>query len=350
MHGEYKVPGGKLVVADIETADGAITEAQISGDFFLEPEDALAAICGTLKGQSVTASVPEIATVIRAALPEDAQLFGFSPEAVAIAVRRALGVSKTWQDFEWVVVDDRPLSPAMHVALDDVLAREVASGRRAPTLRFWTWDQAAIIIGSFQSLSNEVDLDAARAHGVEVVRRATGGGAMFVEPGTAITYSLYAPVELVADMGFADSYAFLDNWVLKALNAIGIEAVYKPLNDISSPKGKIGGAAQKRFAGNKTVLHHVTMAYDMDADKMMKVLRIGREKLSDKGTASAGKRVDPVRSQSGMSREDVIAAMKDMFKELYGSTPGSISDAEYAAAEELVASKYGTAEWLNKLP
>ncbi|WP_028029671.1 lipoyl protein ligase domain-containing protein [Gemmobacter nectariphilus] len=53
-----------------------------------------------------------------------------------------------------------------------------------------------------------------------------------------------------------------------------------------SPRGKIGGAAQKRLAGNSTVLHHVTMAYDMDADKMLRVLRIGREKLSDKGTTS----------------------------------------------------------------
>lgn len=234
--------------------------------------------------------------------------------------------------------------------MDEVLSQEVASGRRAPTLRFWTWDQSAIIIGNFQSLTNEVDLEAARDLGVEVVRRATGGGAMFVEPGSAITYLIYAPVDLVADMGFADSYAFLDNWVLKALNSIGIEAVYKPLNDMASPKGKIGGAAQKRFGGNSTVLHHVTMAYDMDADKMMRVLRIGREKLSDKGTASAGKRVDPDRSQSGLPRDEVIEAMKAMFTQLNGGIAGDITPAEYAAAEALVTSKYGTEDWLHKLP
>lgn len=350
MHGEYKVPGGKLIVADIETAAGRIASAQISGDFFLEPEEALFALSEALVGLDEGASVQQVAAAIRGALPEGAQLFGFSPEGVAIAVRRALGLAKTWQDFEWNIIDAEPLSPAMHVAMDEVLSHEVAAGRRAPTLRFWTWDQSAIIIGSFQSLKNEVDMEAARELGVEVVRRATGGGAMFVEPGSAITYSLYAPVELVADMGFADSYAFLDNWVLKALNSVGIEAVYKPLNDISSPKGKIGGAAQKRFGSNSTVLHHVTMAYDMDADKMLRVLRIGREKLSDKGTASAGKRVDPVRSQSGMARDEVITAMKAMFVELNGGVAGDITEAEYRAAEALVASKYGTEEWLNKLP
>lgn len=350
MHGEYKVPGGKLVVADIQTKGGTIAAAQISGDFFLEPEEALPALADALIGHSETASAPEIASSVRQALPPDALLFGFSPEAVAIAVRRALGLAKTWQDFEWSIVDARPVSPAMHVALDEVLAHEVAEGRRAPTLRFWTWDRPAVILGSFQSVSNEVDLDAAQAMGIEIIRRSTGGGAMFVEPGSAITYSLYAPVELVADMGLAESYAFLDGWILKALNQIGVAAEYKPLNDISSPRGKIGGAAQKRFGGNRTVLHHVTMAYDMDAEKMTRVLRIGREKLSDKGTASAGKRVDPVRSQSGMSREDVIAAMKATFVDLNGGAAGDITATEYEAAKALVEAKYGTDEWLFKLP
>ena len=251
-------------------------------------------------------------------------MIGFTPESVAIAVRRALGVAKTWRDYEWQIIDSEAVPPAMHLALDDILAQEVAAGRRAPTLRFWEWDRAAIIIGKFQSLKNEVDLEATREHGVEVIRRVTGGGAMFVEKGTAITYSLYAPTELVADMSFADSYAFLDNWVLKALNEIGIDAFYKPLNDITSSKGKIGGAAQKRYQRN-TVLHHVTMAYDMDAAKMMQVLRIGREKLSDKGTASAAKRVDPVKSQTGMERRAVIDHMKKTFLDLNGGSEGAIT-------------------------
>src|SRR5690606_31082302 len=154
----------------------------------------------------------------------------------------------------------------MHVVLEEGLARKVDRCRRRPAVRFWTWERSEIIIGSVQSLMNEVKLETEKELVIEVVRRSAGGGATLVAPGYAITYSLYAPVDLVADMGFADSYAFLDNWVLKALNAIGIEAVYKPLNDISSPNGKIGGAAQKRFGSNSTVLHHVTMAYDMDAD------------------------------------------------------------------------------------
>ena len=69
-------------------------------------------------------------------------------------------------------------------------------------------------------------------------------------------------------MSFQDSYAFLDDWVIQALRGLGIDATYKPLNDITSPSGKIGGAAQKRL-GSGSLLHHVTMSYDMDGDKMV---------------------------------------------------------------------------------
>lgn len=349
MHGEYKVHGGKLVIADLDVRDGKLADVQIAGDFFLEPAEALSDIRTALEGLSAASSAEAMTEAMKAKLRADAALIGFSLEAVAIAVRRALGVARTWRDFEWQIIDSEAVSPAMHLALDDVLAREVAAGRRAPTLRFWEWERPAIIIGSFQSLKNEVDIEATRKLGVEIVRRATGGGAMFVEPGTAITYSLYAPGELVDGMSFAESYAFLDNWVLKALNELGIDAFYKPLNDISSSKGKIGGAAQKRYSGGM-VLHHVTMAYDMDAAKMMQVLRIGREKLSDKGTASAAKRVDPVRSQTGLPRREVIDRMKASFTALNGGTPDTITPGEYAAAEKLAAEKFATTEWLHAIP
>lgn len=348
MHGEYKVVGGKMVVADLEVRDGKLADVRISGDFFLEPAEALTDITAALEGLPAGSSSEDIITALDQGIPAGTALVGFSVEAIAIAVRRALGVAKGWRDYEWQVIRTDPMAPAMHLALDDVLARDVAAGKRPPTLRFWEWDRPAIIIGNFQSLSNEVDLEACDRLGVQVVRRVTGGGAMFVEPGSAITYSLYAPGELVGDMDFAASYAFLDNWVLQGLKDVGIDAFYKPLNDIASPKGKIGGAAQKRYAGGM-VLHHVTMSYDMDAAKMMQVLRIGREKISDKGITSAAKRVDPVRSQTGLPREEVIERLVSTFKAMNGGTDGGLSEDERARAEALAAEQFETDAWLNKV-
>src|SRR3546814_16205378 len=110
-----------------------------------------------------------------------------------------------------------------------------------------------------------------------------------LEPGNTITYSITAPMTLVEDMTFEQAYAFMDQWVIEALGGLGIKAWYQPLNDITSSAGKIAGAAQTRRRG--AVLHHVTMAYDIDAVRMLEVLRIGRAKLYDKGTTSAVKRV-----------------------------------------------------------
>ncbi|MDN4482534.1 lipoate--protein ligase family protein [Demequina lignilytica] len=350
MHGEYKVPGGKLVVADVELdARGEILESVvISGDFFLEPAEAILDIARHLTGMSAKATVSQLAGAVARA-GEDAEFIGFSPEAVAIAVRRALGHATSWGDHRFDVIHDVPREPHLQMALDDVLAQELAAGRRGPTLRVWEWERNAVVIGSFQSVRNEIDPEGADRHGITVTRRVSGGGAMFIQPGNTITYSLYVPTSLVEGLSFEQSYAFLDDWVLGALREVGIDARYVPLNDIASPAGKIAGAAQKRYAAG-AVLHHVTMAYDIDADAMLEVLRIGREKLSDKGTKSANKRVDPLRSQTGMAREDIIDAFLDHFRSRYSTGPGAVTDAELAAAHAQVEARFATEAWLRIVP
>ena len=349
MHGEYKVPGGKLVVVDLEERDGRIADFRLAGDFFLEPDEALEMINAAVNGLPVETDAAGIAAAVREALPEGAQLHGFTPESVGTAVRRALVTAPGFADFDWEIVHEQAVSPHMNLALDEVLTMRVGAGSRNPTLRMWEWNESAVVIGSFQSLRNEVDPEGAARHGFDVVRRISGGGAMLMAAGQIITYSLYVPASLVSGMTFADSYAFLDDWVLQALRSLGIAATYQPLNDIASPQGKIGGAAQKRLAGGG-VLHHATLSYDMDGQVLTDVLRIGREKLSDKGTTSAAKRVDPLRSQTGMPREQIITRMKETFAKLYGAVEGHITAEEYAEAEALVRDKFATDAWLHRIP
>ena len=349
MHGEFKVPGGKLVVVDLDVVDTTITNFRLAGDFFLEPDSALDVINGAINGIHADAEPRALADAIRRALPDDTIMLGFSPEAIATTIRRALQKATTFKDYQWQLIQGPALDPVVQMALDQVLAEEVGEGRRPPTLRIWEWEKPAVVIGSFQSVKNEVDLENAAKYGFDVVRRISGGGAMFMEAGSVITYSIYAPADLVQGMSFADSYAFLDEWVIVALKSLGIEATYVPLNDIASPTGKIGGAAQKRL-GVGAVLHHVTMSYDMDGAKMVQVLRIGREKMSDKGTKSAAKRVDPLRSQTGLPRAEIIEKMVATFKNLYNLTPGEITPGEMAKANQLVIEKFATEEWLQRVP
>ena len=358
MHGEYKVPGGKLVVVDLEVDDGLLRDVSVSGDFFLEPDEALGVLCAALDGVPADAGVAQLVRVLddalRLALDQGrisgpVAMVGFDTRSVALAVRRALGLSTAWADHEFALLHPGPMPPAMHTALDQVLTEELAAGRRGPTLRFWEWEEPAVVIGSFQSLRNEVDLEAARRHGVTVVRRISGGGAMFMEAGNCITFSLVVPDSLVDGMSFEDSYAFLNQWVLGALADVGVTATTTGLNDISSAAGKLAGSAQKRLAGG-AVLHHVTMAYDIDADKMLQVLRIGREKLSDKGTRSANKRVDPVRSQTQLPRDQVIDAFVAHFRSRYRTVDDGLRPAELERARELMESKFTDPAWTARVP
>lgn len=349
MRGEYKTPGGKLVAVELENRDERLADVHVSGDFFLEPDSALGTIESALNGMPVDAGTQRLADQVTSRLGPEVVMIGFDPVTVAIAAQRALGKASSWFDHTFDVIPPKLLSPVMHVALDEVMAGEIAAGRRNPTLRFWDWDSSLVVIGSFQSFRNEIDLDGARRHGIGVTRRVSGGGAMFMEPGNCITYSLTVPDSLVEGLGFEQSYQFLDAWVIDALGEIGVKARYVPLNDIVSDAGKIAGAAQKRFP-NGVVLHHATMAYDIDADKMMEVLRVGREKMVDKGVKSANKRVDPLKSQTRLPREEIIDSFADHFRKRYDTQAGSYTDGELRAAEKLGETKFSTEEWTRRVP
>jgi hypothetical protein len=90
MHGEYKTPGGKLVVADFNVRDERFSDVVVSGDFFLYPEEALDAIVGAVEGLEVTSGESEIVRAVEASIPDGTEMLGFSPEAVAIALKRGL--------------------------------------------------------------------------------------------------------------------------------------------------------------------------------------------------------------------------------------------------------------------
>ncbi len=259
-----------------------------------------------------------------------------------------ISCDERWPNLPWQIISAEPLSPQMNMAMDEVLTDRVGRRERVPTLRFWAWSAPCVVLGRFQSVRNEVREDALAEHGIELVRRISGGGAMFIEPAGAITWSLYLPETFVDGLSFPESYAFLDSWVVSGLRDLGIDAWYAPLNDITSSQGKIGGAAQARRSG--AVLHHTTIAYDMNTELLAQVLRIGEEKLSDKGTRSAEKRVDPLRRGTGMTRDAIVEALSARFRGLTGAEPAVLLPEERAAAQLRVDERFGRDEWVRILP
>jgi lipoate-protein ligase A len=233
------------------------------------------------------------------------------------------------------------------MALDEVLLQRVGDGRRGPTLRFWEWQDRALVLGSIQVLANEVDTQAAAELGFQVVRRMSGGGTMIVEPGRTISYSLYARQSVVAGMTLVESFAFLDRWAVDCLRGLGVPAGYRPINDIVSPRGKIGGAAQARRRG--AVLHHTTIAFDIDTDLVPRLIRIGREGVSPRGVRSAERPVSPLSWFLDLPIEAVVEELIRCFLSGNSATVGELTQEELAVARELAVQRYATPEWIDRL-
>mgnify|MGYP006274133645 CR=1 FL=1 len=247
---------------------------------------------------------------------------------------------------KWRIINEGSYSEAMHHAIDEVLIEKLNAGETQPTLRFWYRENPSVPMGRFQAFEDEVESDYAEKNNVEVVRRLTGGGAMFAEPGNVITYSIYIPRDHVPD-DFEESYEELDQFAVQALNDIGVSVEYAPLNDIEHEKGKIGGAAQLRK--NNAVLHHTTMSYNLNIKEMLRVLRIGKEKVSDKAVNSAEKRVSRISSHTNQSREEVIEKMIERFVEEKNYEKSSLTREELEEAEKIAEKKFSTKSWTRQL-
>jgi lipoate-protein ligase A len=250
-------------------------------------------------------------------------------------------------ELAWEVVMPVRLRVHPQLALEEVLLERLIAGVRGPTLRFWEWAEPALVLGSHQALANEVDLEAARELRFTVGRRMSGGGTMLLEPGRSVTYSLYAPESVVAGQSFVDSFATLDRWVVDCLRELGVPAEHRPINDIVSPEGKIGGAAQARRRG--FLVHHTAMAYEIDPALVPRLIRIGRERVSPRGVRSAEKTVSPLARWLTMGRDPLVETLATCFLARYPACFGTLAGEELAAAHRLALEKYRKQEWIDRI-
>lgn len=241
------------------------------------------------------------------------------------------------------VIVEEPRTAVENLALDETLLYAVAAGRRGPTFWMWDWAERAVILGSYQSVAAEFDPAVAKRESFGFARRVSGGGAMVVEPGRTITYSLIVPETVVEGLSFRQSFAFLDMWVIRALRGLGIPATYRPINDIVSPVAKIGGAAQCRR--RRTVLHHVTMAYSLDGAMMWELLRLDAPRISEKAVPSAVKKVSPLSDYTQLPQPVLRERLAAAFAGMYATSPSAITAEEWRDARDRIAEKFATREW-----
>lgn len=242
---------------------------------------------------------------------------------------------------KWRIIDYTQNDAALNMAIDEAICESVLGGQR-PTMRFYGWNPSAISIGYFQSLEKEVDLQKCEQLGVEFVRRRTGGGAVYHDTEGEITYSIIAKEENFPK-GIIESYQIICQAIIDSLEKVGIEAQFKPINDIVTNGKKISGNAQTRRNG--VLLQHGTVLYKVDVDKMFSVLKVSDEKIKDKMISSVKERVTSVYEQKQISKDELYRALVFGFSKDKEVEFDGLTQKEIERANELKKEKYSQNRW-----
>ena len=250
---------------------------------------------------------------------------------------------------QWRLLKTEDNSAFTNMAIDKAVMVSCSRGKVPPTVRFYTWKPPAISIGYFQSLNEEVDLDACKSLGVEFVRRITGGGAVFHDK--ELTYSIIIPESnLKVPKNILESYRRICGAVIKGLKYLWIESKYAPINDIIVNNKKISGSAQTRKS--KTVLQHGTVLLDVDVDKMFKLLKVPNEKIKDKLIADVKQRVTSIKhiSDNNVTFNETSDAMKLGFEEEFDIelVNGILTKEEISLTNKFERECFSTTEWNYK--
>ncbi|MFQ5816074.1 MAG: biotin/lipoate A/B protein ligase family protein, partial [Candidatus Hydrothermarchaeaceae archaeon] len=187
-----------------------------------------------------------------------------------------------------------------------------------------------------------VDREKCRGLGVDVVRRITGGGAVYHDYEGEITYSVLAPEELLP-MDITKSYHEICGWIVDSLETLGIKATFQPVNDILVDGKKISGNAQTRRKG--VLLQHGTILYDFKPEVMFYVLKITQAKISDKLIKAVEERVTSISRLTNSSFDDVARALWEGFSRGKDIYVGGLLEEEISRATELASVKYRNREW-----
>jgi len=252
-------------------------------------------------------------------------------------------VTETWRLLDTEYLDD----PFMNMSVEEAIPRSVGEGEAPNTVRFWH-NSNTIVLGCFQSADLEVNYDACKETGTQVVRRFTGGGAVYHDAGNLnYAISLKKGHPLVPDNDLQLVFQRLSEGTVEGLRSLGVRAEFQPINDIQVDGRKVSGAAGSVRWG--TVFHHGCILVASDLAILGRVLNVPGVKLADRHVASVQKRVTTVRDelQKDLTTRDVRDAIVRGIERSYNVrlVEGQLSSSELSLAKELYDSKYNTSQW-----
>ena len=231
---------------------------------------------------------------------------------------------------KWRLVEQETYSAAMNMAIDHSIYESVANGRQNPTIRLYKWMPSSISLGAYQN-PKEINLDACKKHNIGIVRRMTGGRAVFHD-NVDFTYSVIAPIK-VFNYSIENAYRQICSWIINALNELGIDTTLENKNDIVVDGKKISGNAAKAMEKG-VYLQHGTLIYDIDFNAMPEVLNVSKESVKE--------RVTSVLQHKKLSQQRIYDVLKNNFTADKEFKIEELSKFELMRAQDLAKTKYST--------
>lgn len=252
----------------------------------------------------------------------------------------------------WRLLKLEAFDAYMNMAIDEAILRARMAGLAPNTVRFYRWNPSAVSIGRFQNVYNEVNVENCRKHGVDIVRRISGGGAVYHDRDDEITYSVIVRKE---DLGVEDAtsaYNKICNGLVEALKLLGIKADFNLGNPKQCPNitingRKISGSAQSHKG--KAILQHGTFLLNVDLEKMFTLLNVPWAKTCMEIVNIAKNKITSVTNEVGaqISIEEAYTALVRGFEKALNINlkEGELSSYEKTFSEKLRKEKFSKEEW-----
>lgn len=251
----------------------------------------------------------------------------------------------------WRYLTDESVGAAEGLAADEALMLRYGRAERPEseaTLRLYTYRSHCALVGRYQNLEDEVDLESCAIRSLQYGRRPTGGGAILMGEGQlGVAVCTRAPAG-IAPKDLLRRYA---SGVVAGLARLGIDAAFRSKNDLEVGGRKIAGLGL--YVDDRgALLFHTSLLADLDIALMLEVLKIPGAKLSDKAIERVADRVTTVSREVGRTvtaidiRDEVRAGFVTALElEL---CPGEMEVVEQHRRDSLVNQKYANDEWMHQ--
>ncbi len=202
-----------------------------------------------------------------------------------------------------------------------------------------------VCVGFHQDIEREVDLARCQEERLPVYRREVGGGAVYLDRNQLFTQWIFHPDHLPSSIG--SRFELHSRPLVETYRAFGIQAHYRPLNDIHVHGRKIGGMGAAGMGDAEVVV--ASLMFDFDSSRMSRVLKVSSEKMRDKVYQGLREYMTTMAKELGQApdRDEVKAIYLDRFREVLGPeiVPGVLTEKEEALVREW-DNRFLSSDWL----